>query len=147
MTQSLNKKWVPILERMGVTGSKADWLSQYDQLNKNTNRPNPSNESKMEFPSLLPIAIKIAAQTISTDIVSVMPMSGPGGTSKAEMDRISAETKANNRDGKIDSIIEDKEFKESSIEEHPDYKGPVGGGLLMYLDYQYGSTPSTPNII
>ena len=107
MTQSENimNKWAPILESIGVTRSKADWLSKY---------------------------MKVAAKTVGLDLVSVQPMSGPGGTSHEEMDRIKAEIKAENRGGKIDSILEGKEFKEKDISEHPDYKGPVPN--LFYLD-------------
>ena len=37
----LMKKWAPIIDSMGATGSKADWLSQYAQMISN-------NESKIE---------------------------------------------------------------------------------------------------
>ena len=135
-------KWKPILDSVGITGSKADWLSKYasaqtaseDFLNQPTHQ---------EFPSILPMSMKIAAQTIGMDLVSVQPMKGPGGTSKEEMDRIEAEIKAENRDSKIDSVIEGSEYVEKKIEDHPDYNGPSGGGLLFYLDYKYGGSTSS----
>jgi hypothetical protein len=137
----LMKKWAPIIDSMGVTGSKADWLSQYAQMQSN-------NESKIEentlasdtteFPSLLPIAMKIASKTVGLDLVSVKPLANPGGMSQEEIDRINNEVKKENRDGKIDALIEGKDFKEIKPEEHPDWKpGPVGN--LMYMDFKYGS--------
>ena len=91
----------------------------------------------MKQPSLFPIAMKIASQTIAQDLVSVQPMTGPG-MSKEKKERIEAEIKQKNRDGKIDSLIEGTEYKEEKLEQHPDYK-PDGGGQLFYMDYTYNS--------
>ena len=80
--------------------------------------------------------MKIAAQTIGQDLVSVKPMSHPG-MSLEEIDRINAEIKRENRDGKIDAIVEGKDYKEVKPEDHPDWRtGPKGS--LFYFDYQYG---------
>ena len=135
------KKWGPILDSMGITGSKADWMSQYANahLDNETQRNNKieqilESNTDDEFPSLLPIAMKISSQTIGLDIVSVKPMTGPGGMSQEERERIEAEVKGENRDGKIDALIEGKEYTEKKVEEHPDYK--TGG--LFYIDYTYG---------
>ena len=46
----------------------------------------------MKQPSLFPVAMKIAAQTIGQDLVSVQPMTGPG-MSKEKRERIEAEIK------------------------------------------------------
>ena len=135
----LMKKWAPIIDSMGVTGSKADWFSQYTQMQSN-------NESKIEentlasdtteFPSLLPMAMQVASKTIGMDLVNVKPLASPG-MSQEEVDRINNEVKKENRDGKIDSLIEGKDFKEMKPEEHPDWKiGP--GSLLFYMDFKYG---------
>jgi hypothetical protein len=81
--------------------------------------------------------MKISAKTIGMDIVPVQPMSAPlMGMSQEERERIEAEVKGENRDGKIDALIEGKEYTEKKVEEHPDYKS--GGGQLFYLDYTYG---------
>jgi hypothetical protein len=56
------------------------------------------------------------------------------GMSQEEIERIEAEVKGENRDGKIDALIEGKEYTEKKVEEHPDYK--TGG--LFYIDYTYG---------
>jgi hypothetical protein len=66
-------------------------------------------------------------------------MTGPGGVSKEERERIEAEIKQKNRDGKIDSLIEGTEYKEEKVEQHPDYK-PGSGGQLLYFDYTYNSS-------
>mgnify|MGYP000312178247 CR=1 FL=1 len=42
----------------------------------------------MKTPNLFPVAMKIAAKTIGQDLVSVQPMTGPGGMSKEERERI-----------------------------------------------------------
>ena len=118
------KKWAPILERMGMTGSKADWMSEYagmhsknESVLSNTTELNTTSE---DFPNLLPIAMKISAQTVGLDLVSVNPIGG--GNSGDEMESIRKEVKAENRDRKIDSLIEDKEFEELlciAIESNP----------------------------
>lgn len=135
------KKWAPILESMGMTGSKADWMNQYAHIDSEKERDNKIDQilesnTDNEFPSLLPIAKKIVAKTVGLDIVSVKPMSSPGGMSQEERERIEAEVKSENRDGKIDALIEGKEYTEKKVEEHPDYKS--GGGQLFYIDYTYG---------
>jgi len=139
----LMKKWAPIIDSMGVTGSKADWLSQYAQMQSNNESKIEENtlaseDSNIEFPSLLPIAMQVASKTIGLDLVSVQPLASPDGMSQEEVDRINNEVKKENRDGKIDSLIDGKDFKEIKPEEHPDWKtGPVG--RLMYMDFKYGS--------
>ena len=92
----------------------------------------------MKQPSLFPVAMKIVSQTIGQDLVSVQPMTGPG-MSKEKKERIEAEIKQKNRDGKIDSLIEETEYKEEKLEQHPDYKPDGGGGQLFYMDYTYNS--------
>ena len=91
----------------------------------------------MKQPSLFPVAMKIVSQTIAQDLVSVQPMNGPSGMSKEKKERIESEIKQKNRDGKIDSLIEDTEYKEEKVEEHPDYK--PGDSPLFYMDYTYNS--------
>ena len=134
------KKWAPILERMGMTGSKADWMSEYAEMHSK-NETTLSNTTTEDFQTLLPMAMKVSAQTIGTDLVSVAPIGG--GNSGPEMESIRQDIKIENRDRKIESIVEDKEFEEMKVEDHPDYikpKGPLG--QLFYLDFQYGGTES-----
>ena len=133
-------KWAPILERMGMTGSKAEWMSEYAEMHSN-NETTLSNTKTEEFPTLLPIAKQIFAKTVGLDIVPVVPIGG--GNSGPEMESIRQDVKIENRDRKIESIVEDKEFEEMKVEDHPDYKESVGPrGELFYLDFQYGGTES-----
>ena len=134
------KKWAPILERMGMTGSKADWMSEYAEMHSK-NESTLSNTTTEDFQTLLPIAMKVSAQTIGTDLVSVAPIGG--GNSGPEMESIRQDVKIENRDRKIESIVEDKEFEEMKVEDHPDYIKPKGpSGQLFYLDFTYGGTES-----
>ena len=77
----MNKKdimneWDPILNSMGVTGSKADWVVQYVDMHSN-------NESKVEENTsvndnfFFPVSMRVASQTIGMDLVSVQPMTYP----------------------------------------------------------------------
>ena len=136
--EDIIKKWAPILDSMGVTGSKADWMSQYAEMQSNNESKIEENDTPYDFPSLLPMAMQVASKTVGLDLVSVKPMDGPVGMSKEERERIEAEVKGENRDGKIDALIEGKDFKEMKPEDHPDWKE----GNLYYMDYTYNAPDS-----
>jgi hypothetical protein len=74
--EDIIKKWAPILNSMGVTGSKADWMSQYVEMHS-------KNESKVEENTTVndnfffPVAMRAASQTIGMDLVGVQPMAYP----------------------------------------------------------------------
>ena len=103
------KKWAPVLENMGVTGDRVEWMAEYAEfhsINENA-YVNASNVAGMGsvlaaqpgsfaggtlastgYPTgnigsgdvgqnLLPVAMKIAAQTIGLDLVAVKPTPGP----------------------------------------------------------------------
>lgn len=130
-------KWAPILESTGVTGSKANWMAEYAEMHSinENNLYSQSTSTQSQFPNLMPLATKVAAQTVGLDLVTVQPI---GGNSQEEIDRINAEIKADNREGKIESILDNKEYKEKTIEDHPDYKNGLPSGELFYMDYKYG---------
>lgn len=90
---------------------------------------------------ILPMAIRVAAKTISNDLVDVKPMSSPF-LSDEDLNRINAEVRSNNRDGKIDSILDGVDYEEKSIYDHPDYWKVIPKAKLFYLDYVYGATQS-----
>jgi hypothetical protein len=142
------KKWAPILDNMGVTGSKANWMSEYAEMhskNESVLSNTTTNSKSEDFQTLLPTSMKIVAKTIGMDLVSVVPIGG--GNSGDEMESIRKEVKVENRDRKIDSLIEDKEFEEMKVEDHPDYKeGQAPSGQLFYLDFKYGGTESNITI-
>lgn len=109
-SQKAMKKWSPVLENMGVTGDRVEWMSEYAEfhsINENAyvNASNvagmgsviaaqPSNIAGSTIgnnfsanggtigsgdvgQNLLPVAMKIAAQTIGLDLVAVKPTPGP----------------------------------------------------------------------
>lgn len=139
------KKWDSVLNNMKVSEDRKEWMSQYVELhatNEIVTTPDEIITSQPDYGSLLPIAMRVAAQTIGQDLVSVQPMGG--GNSGDEMKKIKQEVKIENRDRKIDALVEGKEFNEMKPEDHPDYKeskGPIG--QLFYMDMVYGSTNST----
>lgn len=142
MTQSTSKenlisKWAPILESVGVTGSKADWMSEWMEIHstKENNLYSQITSTQSSFPSVLSLVTKVASQTVGLDLVTVQPI---GGNSQEEIDRINVEIKADNREGKIESVLDNKEYKEMTIEDHPDYKNGLPSGQLFYMDYKYG---------
>ena len=110
--QKAMKKWSPVLENMGVSGEKLEWMAEYAEfhsINENayvnaTNVAGMGNVLSAQpgayagntlgvanggtYPSgnigsgdvgqnLLPVAMKIAAQTIGLDLVAVKPTPGP----------------------------------------------------------------------
>ena len=137
--EDIMKKWANILGSMGMTGSQLDNLSQLAENQSN----HILEETKSEdFPSLLPIAMKVAARTISNDLIFA---------SKEEIDEVKKKVQSENRDGKIEAIIEGGEFTEKKLEDDEEYKElmkkgvtPMSGpsGTLFYLDYKYGDESS-----
>jgi len=126
--EEILKKWQPILDNMGITGSRSECLLE-------------NTEDTYDFPSLLPIAQKIAKKTIGQEI--------GGFASEEEINSVKKRIISENRDGKIESIINDEEFKEKTLEEDKEYKElmkrgvvPMSGpsGKLFYLDFKYGTT-------
>jgi hypothetical protein len=99
------KKWAPVLENMGVSEERLDWMSEmaeYHSINENAyvNASNVTGMGSILNPvvgtlagnvtgnsnvagsgdvgqNLLPVAMKIAAQTIGLDLVAVKPTPGP----------------------------------------------------------------------
>ena len=134
--EDLIKKWAPVLTRFGVSSSV---IENIDTISENPQSIIEETNS-IEFPPILPMAMKVAATTIG------------GGMSKEERERIEAEVKSENRDGKIESLIEGTEYVEKKLEEHPDYRPDVDLvpvqpmsapiGHLFYIDYKYGDDKS-----
>jgi len=128
------KKWAPILENIGLTGSKADWMSEWAEIHS---KQEVEKSKPEEFPSLLPIAMKVAAKTISQDLIFASP---------EEINEVKNKVLTENRDGKIEAIVDSKEFNEKKLEDDPEYqrlmkKGvtPLSApsGQLFNIDYKY----------
>jgi hypothetical protein len=67
---------------------------------------------------------------------------------KRKLDEVKNRIQVDNRDGKIDAVLEDKEFVEKKLEDDEEYKKLMKKGVkpmsaptgqLFYLDYKYGS--------
>jgi hypothetical protein len=137
--EDLMKKWSSILGPMGITGSQLDNLSQLAENQSNHILEETKTE---EFQSLLPMAMKVAAKTIAMDLCFA---------SKEEIDEVKKKVQSENRDGKIEAVIEGGEFTEKKLEDDEDYKelmkkgvSPMSApsGTLFYLDYKYGDESS-----
>ena len=88
--------------------------------------------------SFLPIAKRVFATTIAQDLIEVKPLGG--GNSWEETKKIENEVKSENRDRKIESLVDDKDYEEMKIEEHPDYKTIEPPRCnLFYMDMVYTS--------
>ena len=127
------KKWAPILESIGATNSHWGNLAQLAETQSNQ----ILEETKTEDFSLLPIAMRVAAKTIAMDLCFA---------SKEEIDAVKSRVQSDNRDGKIESIIEGGEFTEKKLEDDEEYKKlmkkgvtpmPAPSSNLFYLDFKY----------
>jgi hypothetical protein len=135
------KKWEPILDNIGLTGSKANWMAEYVEMHSKSESTDINENTLSDFP-ILPMAKRVAAQTIGLDLVTVQPIGG--GNSGEQLDKIKKDIQIENRDRKIDSIIKGDEYKEMKVEEHPDYITPSGpSGQLFYMDYKYNTGKKT----
>lgn len=142
----LLKKWAPVLENMGIKDeNKKNWMSQYAEMhsiNENTT-VDELKQTPADFPSLLPIVKKVAAQTIGHNLVSVKPMGGPGTLSEEERDRIKGELRRINRKSRIDSILNETVFKERTELTKEEYERidinykDMPKGLIHFIDYDF----------
>lgn len=141
--EEIMKKWANILGPMGMTGSQLDNLAQLAENQSNHILEETKSE---EFPSLLPIAMKVSSKLMSNEIL--------GFASKEEIDDVKSRVNSENRDGKIEAIIEGGEFTEKKLEDYKEYKElmkkgvtpmPAPSGTLFYLDFKYGDESSKPH--
>ena len=144
--KNLMDKWQAVL---GTTSSndKLNWMTEYAEHHKLYDSATSSLSSlqpKEEFPSLLPLAMKVSAKTIGLDLVSVNPI---GGGDPKLLEAAKSKVKATNRERQMDSVLEDKPFEPLKIEDTEEYKeyskysGPKMD--LFYIDYQYGTNTNT----
>lgn len=143
MTQSQDKvynKWEPIIENLFEKREKS-WLEDYakahrsDSLNRmdKINNLFDNKQTNQQFPSLLPIAKRIAASTIA------------GGLQGEELEKLKGKVLSENRESKINSVIEGTEHVEKEIKDYPEYiEGlipvkPMSSPqpTLLYIDYKY----------
>lgn len=162
MTQSnINEAKQNTLDKWGSLGiidpSKQKWMEQYanqhklmeDEMTNSLGIPshmmgNSQSQShstsifgSQSHPSLLTLAIQVAAKTIGQDLVAVKPLEMPTGY---ESDEDKAERLGKIRDGKIDAVLKEEEW-----ELPDDLKEPKLKSQLMYLDFEYGASSSNSN--
>ena len=135
--ENIIKKWEGVLGKIGLTGSQLDNISQLAENQSNQILEETKTE---EFPILLPIAMKLAAKSISNDLIFA---------SDEEIKSVKDRVVQENRDGKLGSILEDEVFVEKRLEDDDEYKklkskgvSPLGAptGHLFYMDYKYGDS-------
>ena len=122
------EKWSSVIESL-KNNEKTGWFEQYSQ-NFGGNIPIYSGEttslSANTFPSLLPMAMKISAQTI-----------GMGGTkkSKAQQLRENRLNKLRQIDGKDPNIVLPDDEKVPGLVSVQPLSAPTG--QLLYVDFKY----------
>ena len=134
----INDKWKTALEGMGITGSKADFLSEYTESHSKDEVS--QNEESSDFSNLLfPLVKRVSVKTLASDL---------SFASKEEINEVKNRIQVDNRDGKIDAVFEDKDFVEKKLEDDEEYKKlmkkevtPMSAptGSLFYLDFKYES--------
>jgi len=140
--QKIYNKCQPIIDNMNITEDKKNWMTEYAKAHIENNTMsnttiNTFSATNSSFPSLLPIAKKIAASSI-------------GNCDPALLEITKNKVIAENRDRKIDSILFDDPYEELKIEDTEEYKEylkssyitsikPMSGptGELFYLDFKY----------
>lgn len=128
------------MDNLGLTGSQSDWMSEYDQMYLDETKIVEENTNSNEvFKSIMPMVMRVASKTIGQDIGEF--------STKEEIDEVKNRILQENRDGKIESIIEDKKFTEKKLEDDEEYKKLIKKGVtpmsapsgsLFYLDFKYG---------
>jgi len=110
-----------------------------------THEPDDPFDSSDLSQNLLPVAMKIAAQTIGMDLVTVIPMSSP---SLGGVPELNEEKYLNERRKKIlEDVFDDNSddlndnIKETDFKNLDDIKKDFmeGGGGLLYFDFKYGN--------
>jgi hypothetical protein len=121
MDEELNKKIQEIIEAQSnyVLNESSATQSQFDNL-------------------VFPMIRKVFPQMIAHNIVPVSPLGG--GLPGEEIRRIDTELRRENREGKIESLVEGKEYVEKKRQDHPDWIEPEGPkASLLHFDYSYNS--------
>jgi hypothetical protein len=124
---------------MGVKNSHWGNLSQLAENQSNQileENTSATEKTSGDFPTLFPLAMQVAAKSISNDLIFA---------SQEEIDQVKKKVQSENRDGKIEAIIEGGEFVEKKLEDDEEYKElmkkgvtPMSApsGILFYLDFK-----------
>lgn len=152
MKQNKNKilnKWKPIIESLDLSEDKKNWLEEYAELHHNAeynfdfpinNLDLSSGDTKnLYFPTtpIVPLAQKIAAQTIGLDLVTVHPIGTKPGKSEKQKLRESRLNKLRSLKGEEPNVVLPNDITV--------YDSPTPA--LFYLDFVYTSSGNTQNNI
>jgi len=117
---------------------KEKLINKYKEIAENQSLP--LDEKCENYENIIfPIVMKVCARTIAMDLCSA---------SKEEIKEVEDKIKIENRNNKIDSVVEGKDYIEKKLEEDEEYKKlmrkgvtPMSSpsGTLMYLDHNYDS--------
>jgi len=158
------EKWKSILDSLNLTDEdKRNWVTEYVQKNFNYPildgddfvPPEDNLKNNIKDVNLLPMAMKIAAQTIGVDLVAVKPMSGPSlaGTPELNEEKYINERRKNVLEdifGETDDLDFDKldEIKDTDFDKldklKDEFMEPGKNGLL-FLDFNYGNDKKNKN--
>lgn len=119
-----------------MTQSKIDKYIESLKENKDT--------SSLFNDTYFPLSIRSVSSTLSQNLISVKPLDG--SISEEDKNKITSRLIQENRDGKIESVLENKDFTEKKIEDDEEFKKLNKGypsPELFYLDFVYGSTSSS----
>jgi len=144
--EEIINKWTGILGT--ASSDKLDWITQYAAAHS-TNESiggysvwGSQTATQSSSPSLFPMAVRVAAQTIGQNLVSVQPMSW---ADEKLLEKAKKKVTAVNRERQIDDILDDKPFEPLKLEdtdEYKEYKKTIVGGPkmdLLYIDFQYSN--------
>ena len=144
--EDIINKWSSILGPMGMTGSQLDNIAQLVENQSNhilKENTLTTDTTSLDFPSLLPIAMRVSSKLISNELIFA---------SQEEIEEVKKKVQTENRDGKIEAIVEGSEFTEKKLEDDEEYKklmkkgvSPLSApsGVLHYLDYIYSGNSQT----
>lgn len=128
--EKMMSKWAALI------GSHESKTTKWDHKGSQQGLSDMGSIKDNDFDKIaFPLVRQVSAQTIGMNLVSVQPIH------MEPSEEVKNEVKVINRERKIESITDDKEFEEMKVEHHPDYKGSPKG-KLFYMDFKYGVTSS-----
>lgn len=136
--QKILDKWRPFLNSLSIQDeNNQEWFTNYAEQVEHLQpiietRVNTSGDTA---PTLLPVAMKICAQTIGLDLVSVQPTSFPlHHETEEEKDTRERMIQAKNRIKKLKEIL-GEEYNEDDYKPIEEPKLDIVS--LLYIDYKF----------
>ena len=125
------EKWKPILDALNISDDKKDWLSEYAELHSNQQdltiaSLGATGNTWNDTSNLLPVSMKVAAQTIGLDLVAVKPMGYGPRKSKKQQQKEDRINKLRKLEGKDPDVVLPN-----------DEEGPII--TIINMDFVYGN--------